>query len=217
MNIPKETAQQILRFLFTNANGDSADAIKKYQGNTLPNFGIMYPQIKELIAKYEPSNEVAIELITKNTREARIIACILSIPDQLTDQQIKLFYENASTEELKNIFARHILAPLINLKKNNVFQFSKLGFSIEIIIKALIQYFRAHKTLPEYVLCIKLLSDWIQKTPTNLNDGKHFTEVIYQYHKDKRETLKNWLSEKAQSNKIFSEEIFNWKNDLQYL
>jgi uncharacterized membrane-anchored protein YjiN (DUF445 family) len=188
MNSPKETAQQILRTLFTNAHGDSADSIKKYQGTELPSFGIMYPQIKELAANYEPSNEVALELISKNTREARIIAMVLSIPETLTDSQIIQFIEKAVTEELRNLLARHILAPIFHLTN-----YEKLNTILpsDLIIKGLVQSYRIYKSLPDFNHSIKILRNYLTEHTQNSSDILNYIEAIYRKYVDERNLLKS--------------------------
>lgn len=187
METPKETAKQILRYLFTNAHGDSADAIKKYQGSNLPGFGIMYPQLKELAAKYESSNEVALELITKNTREARMIAMILSIPQTLTENQIIQFTKGAVTEELKNLLARHIIAPLLQTKN---YQQLIPVFPKELLLKGLVQSFRIEKKLPDFTDCIEILESIVSNQLENSTDVFNFIEAIYRFHNTKQDKLK---------------------------
>ncbi|PLX14917.1 MAG: hypothetical protein C0599_17990 [Salinivirgaceae bacterium] len=187
MNTHKETAQQILRYLFTNANGDSADAIKKYQGNELPGFGIMYPQLKELAAKYEPNNDVAIELITKNTREARMMAMILAIPENLSETQLIQLIEGAVTEELKNLLARHIIAQLLH---SNNYEYLNTLFTTEIFIKGIVQSFRIHKTLPDFNHCILILRNYLKEHTENSIDILNFLEAIYRKYNKERVELK---------------------------
>jgi hypothetical protein len=214
MTTPKETAQHILRYLFSNANGDAADAIKKYQGNELPGFGIMYPQLKELAAKYEPNNDVAIELITKNTREARMIAMILCMPETLTDSQIKQFIEGAITEELKNLMARHIIAPLLRTKN---YQQLIPVFPKEILLKGLVQSFRIEKKIPDFTDCIEILENIVSNQHENSTDIFNFIEGIYRYHIDKRNNLKTEIEGFAIKYPEKAEEIGYWLSNIKDL
>jgi hypothetical protein len=214
METPKETAQKILRTLFTNAHGDAAGSIKKYQGTELPGFGIMYPQIKELSINYEPNNEVALELISKNTREARIMAMILSIPETLTEAQTRQFIKKAVTEELRNLLARHIIAKLL---KTTNYEYLTTIFSADLMIKGLVQSYRINKNLPGFKNCILILKDLLSNPIDDSADIFNFIEAIYRNYPYKRNELKSEIEKFVSKYPRHTKQVGYWLSNIKEL
>lgn len=211
----KRKVAEILKNLFTNANGDSADVIRKYQGTQLPSFGIMYPQLKELSLKYERDNDVAEILMDKNTREARILAFLLCEPDKISDLLLTKFEKQAITEELKNLMARHVIAPLIIGGAPQ--RISKL-LTNTMLVKGTIQAYRIYKTAPDYSTCLSLLTTWVAENKAIRNtDGKSLSEIIYRTCADRRQVFIDELKTMQTHSPILKAELAKWIADFNYL
>jgi hypothetical protein len=213
MNDYKKEAAKILRIIFTNANGDSASTIRKYQGTSLPGFGIMLPRLKEIASEYASSNDLCFELIEKNTREARIIAILVSEPLELTSSQIKRIEGNACTEELRNYMARFILAPIITenglQKLNNV-------VSTPLLLKATVQAYRMYNTMPPYSTCCQLLEQHIRKNCRPMADAQHLAEATYFFYKGNSSQFEEWLETIPERNTPLAHTIDQWITDFSY-
>lgn len=207
-----QEAAKILRTIFTNANADAAQAIKNYQGNQLPSFGIMYPQLKELAKKFKQNNLVAEQLLHKNTREAKIMGILLCMPDELTEVQLKTLIEIAKTEELKNIVARHIIAPIIKINKHEDLW---TWLPRELMIKGIIQSSRTFNLQPEFDLCIQLITN-IEDSEILIQDRKNLAEILYRTFPNKRKLLIQSLQETGRKYQEIKPEFEEWINDFKY-
>lgn len=206
-------AAKILRTIFTNANADTAQAIKTYQGSQLPSFGIMYPQLKELAKKFKQNNLVAEQLLNKNTREAIIMGILLCMPDELTEVQLKTLIEIAKTEELKNIAARHIIAPAININKHKSLW---TWLPQEFKIKGIIQSYRIYKCQPDFTPCIGLITT-IENSEILMQDRKNLAEILYRTFPNKRKLLIQSLQETGQKYQELKSEFEEWITDFRYI
>ncbi|ALO15424.1 hypothetical protein L21SP5_01782 [Salinivirga cyanobacteriivorans] len=214
MTDPKLESRKILKKLFKNANGDAADAIVKYQGRELPNFGIMYPDIKNLSEQYPKHNGIAAELIIKNTREARIIAMLLVDVPKLDEQLLRVFIKQSVTGELKNHLARHVLAPFL---KCNSWQKLSSFVDVQLAVKTFVQYFRMNAELPAFDKSVKLLSLWLNENYQPSMDGPHLAEAIYRCFPAKRADFKAKLFDMQNSHPGAAAQIQNWIDDFQYV
>ena len=214
MTDPKSESRIILRKLFKNANGDAADAIVKYQGRELPNFGIMYPDIRKLSEQFSKHNGIAAELIIKNTREARIMAMLLVDIQQLDEQLMKVFIKQSVTAELENHLARHVLAPFL---KYNSWQNLESLVDVPLAVKTAIQFFRMNAELPAFDKSVKLLSVWLNENYQPSMDGTHLAEAIYRCFPDNRADFEAQLYEMQNSHPGAAAQIQNWIDDFQYV
>ncbi len=209
-----EEAKSILRRLFLLANGDAADAIRKYQGNKLPGFGIMYPELKKFAEQFEPSTELALELIDKNTREARIVGLLLSKPEELNKDELSKIDENCVSEELQNLFARHIVSSIID---NYALKELENVLSGKILIKAMVQRYRMEKRPGDYDDAIHLLAGQISNTEINITDGQNITEMLYREYPNNRVSLKKQLHKLIEEHPAFQLQIREWISTLEYI
>ncbi|MFO7865002.1 MAG: hypothetical protein R6U85_13470 [Salinivirgaceae bacterium] len=209
----KTRAAKILRTLYTNANCDSAGAIRKYQGTSLPGFGIMLPRLIEIAAEFEHSNDLCFELIKKNTREAKIIALLVSLPLDLTASQIKSIEEKASTEELRNYMARFILAPIITAQRIQELQ---EAVSVSLLSKGIVQAYRKDKTMPPFKVCCNVLKQHIKKSCSPISDAQHLAEAIYAFYTEKADQFKAWLASIPQEQSPLADTINQWIRDFSY-
>ena len=214
MTDPKSESRIILRKLFKNANGDAADAIVKYQGRELPNFGIMYPDIRKLSEQFSKHNGIAAELIIKNTREARIMAMLLVDVPQLDEQLLSVFIKQSVTGELKNHLARHVLAPFL---KYTSWQKLASLVDVSLAVKTAIQYFRMNAELPAFDKSIKLFGTWVKENYQPSMDGAHLAEAIYRCFPSNRADFKAQLFEMQNNHPDAASQIQSWIDDFQYI
>lgn len=208
-------AAKILRILFTNANGDSAKAIKKYQGNELPSFGIMYPQLKDLAKKHPQDNAVAELLLDKNTREAKIMAILLCNPLNISENFRQNLTIGATTDELKNIVARHLAAPII--KSEGTENLSK-WLPKSILIKGVIQNYRLYQSKPDFNESINLIMQAASGNDKVLNqDKKNLAGILYREYPNIRKTLMDNLRKLQMQNNNLKNEIEEWVKDFKYI
>ncbi len=214
MSESSEKAKKILRKLFLLANGDAADTIKKYQGTKLPGFGIMYPELKKFAGQFNLSNEVACELIEKNTREARIVALLLFEPEKLNSESIIKIQSKCETNELQNLFARHTIAPI--LKRMDILDLQKF-ISVNVLIKGIVQRYRITKIPGGFSETLYLLLKQAISADINFTDGQNLVEMLYCEYPEKRKELKADLQKIAPLEPHIQTFIKDWISSFDFI
>lgn len=208
--------KQILRVLFTNGHGKSAEIINKYnKSNNLPSFGIMYPQLKILANNFESNNKIALQLLHKNTRDARIMGILLSNINTITINEALKMSEMLSTEELKNIFAHNTLSKFPYLLKLPLTYVNL--FNINLTLKAIIQHYRYNSQTASYKNCKEILKLALEDKKTNKTDIKNFIEIVYKNAVSNRTSWITFLNNEANKNKNLYSLIQDAINDFKYL
>ncbi len=107
----QELFQEILQF----RNGEVHSEMKKYGLNYKNALGASVVNLKELAKRYEKNHLLAQKLWGKGFRESRIVASLLEVPTEASEQQLKRWIDEADTNELLEQMCMNLLIALPNL------------------------------------------------------------------------------------------------------
>jgi 3-methyladenine DNA glycosylase AlkD len=82
------TLERILSFFEENADVDSTKGMAKVGIKTSKVYGLRIPQLSQLAKKIGKNSELAKQLWEIDTRETRILACMIENPKTVTEKQI---------------------------------------------------------------------------------------------------------------------------------
>lgn len=109
----KSTVRDIKRQFFAMRNGIIADRMRSLGAPYKIIFGLNLPQVAEIAARFEPSEELASFLWNNNTtRESLLIAPMLFPRSELTADKARAMIETAPTTEAVDILCHRLLRHL---------------------------------------------------------------------------------------------------------
>lgn len=97
--------KEILAELARQMNGAVSQSMREKGQKESLNLGVSLPTIKEIALRYAPNDELAMELSTKKSREARIAALYIARPETVTDEVMELWSQSWQSEELARLSA----------------------------------------------------------------------------------------------------------------
>ena len=98
-NIEKQF-QELFKEILNLRNGEVHSEMKKYGLNYKNALGASVVNLKELANRYEKNHLLAQKLWGKGFRESRIVASLLEMPEEASEQQLKRWIEEADSNEL---------------------------------------------------------------------------------------------------------------------
>ena len=106
-----ELFQEILQL----RNGEVHSEMRKYGLNYKNALGASVVNLKELAKRYEKNHLLAQKLWGKGFRESRIVASLLEMPTEASEQQLKRWIDEADTNELLEQMCMNLLIALPNI------------------------------------------------------------------------------------------------------
>ncbi|WP_372640138.1 DNA alkylation repair protein [Ancylomarina sp.] len=113
-NIEKQF-QELFKEVLQFRNGEVHSEMKKYGLNYQKALGASVVNLKELAKRYEPNHLLAHKLWAKGFRESRIMASLLEKPQEVSEQQLKRWIDEADSNELLEQLCMNLLIALPNL------------------------------------------------------------------------------------------------------
>ena len=99
---PKQEQEfrQILSKIRLAKNGETVDQMKKLGLNYKINWGASVISLKQIAAQYESSHLLALKLWNKQWRETMILAAMLDVPSEVTEEQMDYWTKSCETTEV---------------------------------------------------------------------------------------------------------------------
>lgn len=114
-NIEKQF-QELFKEILQLRNGEVHSEMKKYGLNYKNALGASVVNLKELAKRYEKNHLLAQKLWGKGFRESRIVASLLEMPEEVSEQQLKRWIEEADSNELLEQICMNLLIVLPSLE-----------------------------------------------------------------------------------------------------
>lgn len=92
--------QQILTRIRLAKNGEVVEQMKERGLEYKVNWGASIMQLREIASQIEPSHLLALKLWNKQWRETMILAAMIDIPAQVTEEQMDYWTKNLETTEI---------------------------------------------------------------------------------------------------------------------
>lgn len=99
---PKQEQEfrQILTKIRLAKNGETVDQMKKLGLNYKINWGASVISLKQIASYYEPNHLLALKLWNKQWRETMILAAMLDVPSEVTEEQMDYWTKSCETTEV---------------------------------------------------------------------------------------------------------------------
>ncbi|MBL7967174.1 MAG: hypothetical protein JNK09_09225 [Prolixibacteraceae bacterium] len=99
---PKQEQEfrQILTKIRLAKNGETVDQMKKLGLNYKINWGASVISLKQIASQYEPNHLLALKLWNKQWRETMILAAMLDVPSEVTEEQMDYWTKSCETIEV---------------------------------------------------------------------------------------------------------------------
>lgn len=99
---PKQEQEfrQILTKIRLAKNGETVDQMKKLGLNYKINWGASVVSLKQIASYYEPNHLLALKLWNKQWRETMILAAMLDVPSEVTEEQMDYWTKSCETTEI---------------------------------------------------------------------------------------------------------------------
>lgn len=92
--------QQLLQLIKKRKNGDVAASMKNQGIEYKVNLGVSVVELRELARAYKPNHLLALKLWNKQWRESMILATMLDVPDEVTEEQMDFWTKSFPTIEI---------------------------------------------------------------------------------------------------------------------
>jgi hypothetical protein len=92
--------RQILTCIRLAKNGETVDQMKKLGLVYKINWGASIISLKEIASQYEPNHLLSLKLWNKQWRETMIMAAMLDVPDEVTEEQMDYWTKSLETAEI---------------------------------------------------------------------------------------------------------------------
>lgn len=133
----KEKIKAIKHQFRLRMNGPVAASMREKGINYKVNFGLTYPQIREIASRLRPDEQLAGELWKEDIRESKILATLLFPPEQMTRREAdrwltEIPYPEIADYAVMNLFSRLSFAPdfMIECVKSENPLFRYTGFML---------------------------------------------------------------------------------------
>ncbi len=92
--------RQILSKIRLAKNGETVSQMKKRGINYKINWGASVVSLREIAAQYQPNHLLALKLWNKQWRETMILAAMLDVPKEVTEEQMDYWTKSVETTEI---------------------------------------------------------------------------------------------------------------------
>ncbi len=100
--------REILALIRLRKNGETSAQMKKMGLEYKLNWGVSLMHLKEIAARYEPNHLLALKLWNKKWREAMILASLLDVPDEVTEEQMDYWTKSLENTELAEMLSANL-------------------------------------------------------------------------------------------------------------
>ena len=92
--------QQLLNLIKMHKNGDVASSMKKQGIEYKINWGVPVVELRQLMHGYTPSHLLSLKLWNKQWRESMILATLLDVPAEVTEEQMDFWTKSFENYEI---------------------------------------------------------------------------------------------------------------------
>lgn len=100
--------RQILAKIRLAKNGETVSQMKKLGLSYKINWGASLISMREIAAQYPPSHVLALKLWNKQWRETMILAAMLDVPGDVTEEQMDYWTKSVETAEIAEVLNAHL-------------------------------------------------------------------------------------------------------------
>ena len=100
--------RQILTKIRLAKNGETVEQMKKLGLAYKINWGASLVSLREIAAQYQPNHLLALKLWNKQWRETMILAALLDVPKEVTEEQMDYWTKSAETTEITEILSTYL-------------------------------------------------------------------------------------------------------------
>lgn len=100
--------RQILAKIRQVKNGETVSQMKKLGLSYKINWGASLISLREIAAQYQPSHVLALKLWNKQWRETMILAALLDVPAEITEEQMDYWTKSIETTEIAEILNTYL-------------------------------------------------------------------------------------------------------------
>ncbi|MGE5395672.1 MAG: hypothetical protein ACM3P1_13095 [Candidatus Saccharibacteria bacterium] len=99
---PKSEQQfrQILTRIRLAKSGETVDLMKKHGLSYKVNWGASIMSLRDIASRYEPNHLLALKLWNKQWRETMILAAMIDVPSEVTEEQMDYWTKSLETTEI---------------------------------------------------------------------------------------------------------------------
>jgi len=98
--IREQEFRRILTKIRLAKNGETVDQMKQHGLIYKMNWGVSIIQLREIAAQFQPNHLLALKLWNKQWRETMILAAMLDIPNEVTEEQMDYWTKSLETVEI---------------------------------------------------------------------------------------------------------------------
>lgn len=100
--------RQILTKIQMAKNGETLDQMKKLGLAYKINWGASLISLREIASQYQPNHLLALKLWNKQWRETMILAALLDVPKEVTEEQMDYWTKSVETTEIAEILSTYL-------------------------------------------------------------------------------------------------------------
>jgi hypothetical protein len=102
--------RQILTKIQQAKNGETVDQMKKHGLTYKTNWGASIISLREIATQFEPNHLLALKLWNKQWRETMILAAMLDVPKEVTEEQMDYWTKSLETTEIAEVLSTFLWA-----------------------------------------------------------------------------------------------------------
>ena len=215
--------QKLLKLIRLRMNGVTSTSMQEKGMNYDTNYGVSYPVLKELAARFKRNNLLALKLWHHNWRETYILATLLTDTNTISHQLISEMVSSGPTEEVMNHVAGNTLVKRPDLEAQTTLWLSSNNHTtFATACKALTKWAILHSFVPNIIT--KSFSDW-EKSDLLFDDAisiRALADMLRIYGRfvpEMRNAILAWASkQKDQSNnKAWLPKLDELETEFEYL
>lgn len=102
--------RQILTKIQQAKNGETVNQMKELGLTYKINWGASIISLREIASQYEPNHLLALKLWNKQWRETMILAAMLDVPKEVTEEQMDYWTKSLETAEIAEVLSTYLWA-----------------------------------------------------------------------------------------------------------
>ena len=100
--------RQILNKIQLAKNGETADQMREHGLIYKINWGASIISLREIASQFEPNHLLALKLWNKKWRETMILAAMLDVPKEVTEEQMDYWTKSLETNEIAEVLNTYL-------------------------------------------------------------------------------------------------------------
>lgn len=100
--------RQILAKIRLAKNGETVSQMKQHGLNYKINWGASLISLREIAAQYPANHLLALKLWNKQWRETMILAAMLDVPDEVSEEQMDYWVKSVETPEIAEVLSTYL-------------------------------------------------------------------------------------------------------------